>query len=70
MASNNFYPHRRSLLISIMNLFENTHLGQKIAWHVKPELRQINKKLKNAPPNSKIKDILTFEEFKTLWRYS
>lgn len=70
MASNNFYPHHRSLLISIMNLFEDTHLGRKIAWHVKPELRKINKKLKNAPPNSKFKDILTFEEFKTLWHYS
>lgn len=70
IAMKSFYPHNRSLLISVINLIKDTKLGNKIAWYVKPELRKINKKLKQAPPHTKIKDILTFEEFQLFCYYS
>ena len=60
----------RPFMVALLDIAIYFGLDKKIAWYVKPELKAIRKKLKEAPKGAKVKDVLTFDEFRLLWQYS
>ena len=57
-------------LMAMYEVCEALGIFKRLAWYIKPELKEIKKKLDNAPQGAKMKDVLAFEEFKLWFHYS